>query len=426
VFGGKLAWPLRRGEAEHLRAANETLEQRVQERTEALTRAITALDEARVRAEAANHAKSDFLASVSHELRTPLNAILGFAQILRLTRHRDPLTHRQAEALHQIERSGRLLLQLIEDVLDLAKIEAGQISLSLEPVDAAGLVEEVAQTFSAAAAEADVSITMMLPPEPVLAVADRTRLQQVLNNLLSNAIKYNKLGGRVELSVREDADGVEIAVADTGLGIPAAQLQNLFQPFHRLGREQSDIVGTGIGLALCRRLLDSIGGEIRVWSEENSGSRFCVMLQRAVAHPAVHRPAPPPVIAPKPGQRLLYIEDNPSNVLLMRHIVQSCGGLHLDVAVAPLEGLALARTEHPDVILLDINLPGMDGFEVLRRLRAEPKTASIPVIALSANAMQRDIDRGLAAGFTRYLTKPLDVGVFLDALGKVLAERTAA
>lgn len=391
------------------------LEQRVAERT-------IDLEEARARAEAASQAKSDFLASMSHELRTPLNSIMGFAQLLLYNRAKEPLTVKQERAAVQIEKAGTHLLHLIDEVLDLAKVEAGRLSLSLEPVDTAAVARDVAGHMQPVADAADIALVLDIAEEKVGIVADRTRLIQVLSNLTSNAIKYNRPGGRVTLSVRPGPEGrVTLSVSDTGLGIPADRIDQLFQPFNRLGREHGTVEGTGIGLTICQRLVQAMGGTIIVESREGLGSQFRFDL-----------PAATPVIAldagrasmPRGGatdvRTMLYVEDNPANIQLMRDLIDSLGGFRLLVAADPGSGLQLARTHLPDIIILDINLPGMDGFEVLARLRADPATAGIPALALSANALPREVERGKAAGFHRYLTKPLRVPEFMSALEEAL------
>ena len=409
----------RRRVEEELRIARDELELRVAERTRDL-------EEARSRAETANHAKSDFLASMSHELRTPLNAILGFAQLLDFNSVREPLTPKQRRASEQIARSGRHLLQLIDEVLDLARVESGHLVLSMEAVDARGVVDEVVTTLQPVAQDAGVTL-VAIGSDMLPVTADRTRLSQIVTNLVSNAIKYNRREGLVEVSGERGRDGmVTISVRDTGAGIPEERIPDLFVPFNRLGQEYGTIQGTGIGLSITKRLVDAMHGTISVESTMQVGSIFRVALPLS---PVETQPSllVPQEATVRPGaHRLLYIEDNPSNIELMRDLADMIPALELQVAADPAVGLDLAWSSPPNVIILDINLPGMNGFEVLKRLRADPRSAAIPVIALTANAMPREVEKGLAAGFHCYLTKPLKVPEFLAALDTALERRHAA
>ena len=358
------------------------------------------------RAERASAAKSDFLASMSHELRTPLNSILGFSELLQTSKTFEPLTTKQAGAVKQIDQAGRHLLYLIDDILDLSRIEAGRLSLSIEPVDAAQLIEETTSLLQPSAIAAGVTIHTDAAFGGVIVKADRRRLQQVLINLVSNGIKYNRRGGTVNVGCRIHEGAAQIAVSDTGVGIPPRYMDEVFEPFNRLGQENSEIGGHGVGLALCKRLMDAMRGSIVANSAEGVGSTFTVTLPLASAYALSHAEATGAL------QSVLYIEDNPANILLMRHVIKEVDGVDLVVATHPSEGIDLARRMKPVLILLDINLPEMDGFEVLRILKSEDDTASIPVFALTANAMPREVERGKAAGFDRYFTKPLKVWRF--------------
>ena len=381
---------------------------------------------ARSVAEKANLAKSEFLSSMSHELRSPLNAILGFAQLLES----DAVvpTPTQQESISQILQAGWHLLKLIEEILDLAKVESGQVPVSKEPVLVAEVLRECRGMIEPLANKRGVQMTFPPADLPHFVQADRTRVKQVLINLLSNAIKYNVTEGRIDVACTEPSPGrIRISIRDTGAGLAPDKLGQLFQAFNRLGQEAGREEGTGIGLVVAKRLVELMGGVIGVESAVGVGSTFWFELSSAEepaldleAEPPLDRPAP---VSPRPAgpHTLLYVEDNPANLNLVEQIVQRQPDLHLLSAVNGSLGLGLARTSLPDVILMDINLPGMNGFEVLAALRGDPLTARIPVIALSANAMHLDITRGEEAGFLRYLTKPIKVAELLEALDLALA-----
>jgi signal transduction histidine kinase/CheY-like chemotaxis protein len=409
-------------EAARLAELNDTLEARVAERTRKLRLALEAADEQARALASASQAKSDFLAGMSHELRTPLNAVIGFSELMRMNQAAEPLTRRQSQAVEQILASGQHLLTLIEEVLDLARIEAGRLSMSVERVDPQLVVRQVCDNLRPQAEAAGVTLKAPPPTAGLGVAADRTRLRQVLINLVSNAIKYNRPGGMVLLEVRQNADGVALSVRDTGLGIAEDRMAELFQPFNRLGRESSDIAGTGIGLAVSRRLAEAMNGGLEAASRAGEGSTFTLHLPlaRPAAQPVTASPIPTGSL---PEATMLYVEDNPSNIALMRHVVAALGPIRLHVAETGHEGLALARDLRPDVILLDINLPGLSGFELKARLDADPLTRGLPVLALSASAMPQDVRRGKEAGFRDYLTKPLDIAALAEALNRALGER---
>ena len=411
---------------------NEELEQRVHERTMQLELANAELEMAIEEARAANQAKSAFLSSMSHELRTPLNAILGFAQILASDAMPTTLEQKKEFSGH-ILKSGRHLLTLINEILDLAKVEAGAVALAMEAVPLAGILGECRDMIAPLAAGRGIDVRF--PDQPAAVVrADRTRLKQVLLNLLSNAVKYNRDGGAVVVDCdAASAQRLRLTVRDTGLGLDPEQVAALFQPFNRLGQERGTQEGTGIGLVVTRRLVELMGGQIGVSSSPGVGSVFWIELARAEAQDGAMAgegitagSAAVPAAPAGAPRTLLYVEDNPANLRLVQEIVRFRPDLRLLSAPDGPAGLALARTERPDVVLMDLNLPGMGGFEVLERLRADPAGAAIPVIALSANAMAHDVERGLAAGFDHYLTKPIDIDKFNEAIDGVLARRATA
>ncbi len=371
---------------------------------------------AREAAELASRAKSEFLSRVSHELRTPLNAMLGFAQLLEHDRD-PPLAPPQLEQVRHIQRAGWHLLDMIDDVLDLSRIEAGRLRLAIEPLQAAAAVRDALPMVETLAQERGVRIVDRVPPHASRALlADPTRLRQVLVNLLSNAVKYSRAGGTVAISCGRHRDRIAIAVSDQGIGMGPEQMRRLFEPFDRLGAERHRIEGTGIGLVITRALLEMMGGSIEVWSEPGAGTVFAAWL------PAV--PSAPADGVPDPGgaspARVLYIEDNAANAALVATVLRQRPGIALALAPDGESGVAQARTERPDLALIDVDLPDIDGFEVLRRLRADPATAGIRCIALSADATARQAARARAAGFEDYWTKPIRAERFREALDAAL------
>jgi len=383
------------------------------------------LERAKTAAEKANLAKSDFLSSMSHELRTPLSAILGFAQLMES--ESPPATPTQKARIDEILHAGWYLLQLINEILDLAQIESGKLSLSPEPVSLAEVMFECRAMIEPQGQKRGMEMTFPHFDTPCFVGADRTRLKQVLINLLSNAIKYNQPGGTVAVDFTTSTpERTRISVRDTGAGLPPEKLAQLFQPFNRLGQEGSAEEGTGIGLVMSKRLVELMGGVIGVESTLGVGSVFWFELSSAAApQPAVDRAEPTAAAQAQvqhgaPLRTLLYVEDNPANLKLVEQLIARRPDIRLLSAVNGNLGIELARDTQPEVILMDINLPGISGIEALKILREDPATAHIPVVALSANAMQRDIEKGLQAGFFWYLTKPIKVKEFMDVLDAAL------
>jgi signal transduction histidine kinase/DNA-binding NarL/FixJ family response regulator len=372
--------------------------------------------EAQRAAEAANQAKSDFLSRMSHELRTPLNAVIGFAQLLEM----DDLTVTQRDSVHQIVRGGEHLLDLINEVLDIARIETGRLRLSLEPVRLDDVVHEVVDLVRPLAVARGIAIPYKVPQTCGCHVyGDRQRLKQVLLNLIGNAVKYNRDHGRVDVDCEPVSDGrVRVRVADTGPGIAPEKLEMVFTPFERLDAETTGIEGTGLGLALARGLVDAMGGELGVESTVGVGSTFWVDLALTSAPVELAEAADSPPAPPEPARvsTVLYIEDNLSNVRLVERILAHRPHIRPIVAMQGQMGIELAQRHHPDLVLLDLNLPDMDGEEVLARLKAEPGCSDIPVVVVSADATARQIARLRASGASDYLTKPLDVARFLQVL----------
>nr|WP_243470363.1 ATP-binding protein [Halomonas lionensis] len=366
---------------------------------------------ARDQAEKANKAKSEFLSSMSHELRTPLNAIIGFAQLLSKGR-RDPLSEKQQRQVGQIEKSGQHLLSLINEVLDLAKIEAGHMTLSIEPISIEGVIEDACNTLEANMNATGIQL-IRYPINSTWSVsADYTRTKQILLNLLSNAIKYNREHGTITIGVTQQDSELRCSISDTGPGIAPERQEELFEPFNRLDAEYGTIEGTGIGLAITRELVERMSGCIGVDSQPGKGSTFWFTLPVANVAPLTEQTATrtlPDAEKAQRDYRLLYIEDNPTNQRLMEDIIDDFPHVDLQTVNSAELGLEIMRHSPPDLVLMDIHLPGMNGYQALAAIQNDTQLKHINVVALSANAMERDLTHGLAAGFADYLTKPIDI-----------------
>ena len=381
-------------------------------------------ERARDTAESSNRAKSEFVSRMSHELRTPLNAMLGFAQLLSLDRKPVLSEHQRAWA-SQIQQAGWHLLQMINDTLDLSRIESGMLKLEPVALELVPLVQAALAMVEPAAEKRALQIEQRIDRRARAVLGDETRIKQILTNLLSNAVKYNVDGGRVVIKARiTEGEIVEIAISDTGLGMTRAQMDELFQPYNRLGRERSAVEGTGIGLVISRRLAELMGGSLRAQSVAGEGSTFILTLPRApfadsdlstggelVAQPANYR------------QRLVhYIEDNETNIEVMRGMLQRRPQVELGVSMNGLDGLAAMRRRRPSLILLDMHLPDIDGLELLRHLKDDDSLGSIPVVVVSADATASHIEAALTAGAAHYVTKPVNLPSFLAILDELLGE----
>ncbi len=388
--------------------------------TESVT-ALAELESAKSEAERANTAKSDFLSRMSHELRTPLNAVIGFGQLLEL----DNPTDDQRDSIDQILRGGRHLLGLINEILDLARIETGRLSMTVEPTPIEVIAEEALDLVRPLAAENGIDIpTLLVGDWSHWVLVDPQRLKQVLLNLLGNAIKYNRAGGRVDISCHTSQGRLRVNVTDTGLGIDQEQLSTMFAPFERLGAESSDVEGTGLGLSLSKSILEAMGGVIGVESEHGHGSTFWIDIElatapRVVGSPSIGLPSTK-THSSLVGALVLYIEDNASNVVLVEQLLRERPDITLLTAKTGEEGAALAARHHPDLVLLDLNLPGVSGHGVLRHLRSRPETSRTPIIILSADATPTQIGRLLDGGADHYLTKPIDVAQLMTTVDREL------
>lgn len=383
------------------------------------------LKNARFIAEKANRAKSEFLSGMSHELRTPLSAILGFAQLLESGA--TPLTSPQKKSIDQILKAGWYLLDLINEILDLALVESGKLSISLEPVSLADTLRECQVMIEPQAEKRGINVFFSQFQVPCFVQADQTRLMQVIINLLSNAIKYNTAGGSIEIDRIASMPGrIRIGIRDTGAGLTADQIEHLFQPFNRLGQKAGGIEGSGIGLVVSKRLIEMMDGNIGVESSVGEGSLFWIELNLAQECLDVARteeatlPEEESARDNQPRHTLLYVEDNPANMMLIEDLIARRPDLRLLSAIDGKSGIQLARACLPDIILMDISLPDISGIEALKILRRDPATEHIPIIALSANAIPCDIEKGLNEGFFSYFTKPIRINDFMASLDMAL------
>ena len=375
-------------------------------------------------AEKASVANAEFISSMSHELRTSLNAILGFAQLI--ASDSPPPTPSQKEGIAKIEQAGWYMLELVNEILDLAMLDAGRLAWSLEPMSLPEVMLECQAAIEPQAQKSGIRVTYPEIGGDCYIKADRTRVKQVLINLISNAIKYNQGGGSVVVECAVSPRHVRVSVTDTGAGMTPEKLAKLFRPFNRVSQDTSAVAGEGIGLVVTKRVVELMGGTVGVRSHVGKGSVFWIELVTATAPQLAPGDAERVALA-KPEFRLdatprtlLYVEDNPANLQLVEQIVARRPDMRLLSARSGPLGIELARSARPDVILMDINLPGMSGIKAMQILRSETVTAHIPVVALSANARPRDIERGLEAGFFRYLTKPIKVVEFMDTLDVAL------
>lgn len=409
-LAGIRLWLKARGAAERLRRANEGLEARVAERTLALTRALAAADAHQDRIAAADRANADFMLGLGRELRQPLNVVSGFAQLLRLNAA-DPLSLRQNEAVRRIEAASAGLTALVDEMVDFAAVQTPNLTLSLQRVDLRLALRQVCDALGVDAEKAHVTLDCPPAAAGLGVIADPIRVRQILRRLISDAIRHTPPGGVVRTAIQRSQDQVVALVHDTGFEASSDRIDTLFQPFN--GVERDAPTGASLGMAAAQRLAEAMQGGIFAARRKDAGVTFTLRLPAAI---------PAPVNVPSKAV-ILYVEADPANVALMRQVISAFGDPPVYVAPTGNEGLALAQALQPDVIVLDTDLPGMDGFELKMRLDADPLTRGLPVVALSASAMPDDIRRGQAAGFTAYLTKPLELQALAGALHDALRSR---
>lgn len=415
-----------RAEAVRLRAINNALESRVAERTRSLRQALDAAGEQAQALAAANQVRADFLSGMNHALRTPLHAVIGFADLMTQNAEQEPLTRKQSRAVAEIRVAGSRLLSLIDRILDFSDIEAGAVSVTLERIDPLLIVRQAVEAMRAEAEAMGVTLQAPAASPGYAVAADPERLRQIMLNLLSNAVRHNRTGGTVLIEARQAGDRVTITIHDNGPGIAPERLEGLFQPFCRLSPrdDRPDADGQavlGVGLAVARRLAQAMGGTLTAASTPDEGSSFALTLSTALALPTLASAEVEPASLPSLSDlTVLYVEDNAANITLMQHVMGALGPA-LHVAETGAEGLALARQLHPDIILLDIHLPDFDGFEVKARLAADALTQDLPVVALTAGSGPADARRGHDAGFSAWLTKPLNITLLANTLQQVAA-----
>ncbi len=407
-----------------LEAAMDLASEELTERYNALHKEI----DAKEKAVQADRAKTDFLSRMSHELRTPMNAILGFGQLLARD-SKDPLTPQQNKNIREILKAGKHLLELINDVLDLSTIESGKLSLSIENVNLFEVVKESLELVMPSAEQRNIRIINEIHSNNNSYVkVDRTRFKQVLLNLLTNAIKYNKENGQVIIKVADsEPEQFLVTIEDTGIGIPENQHEYIFEPFNRMGAEESSVEGIGIGLSISHRLLHLMKGKIDFESEVGKGTTFSLQLIKGEAPElpcpeTTEQTSEKDCVSSENNKLVLYIEDNPANLKLVEEIFKVLDGVSLLTAPQAAMGIELAKSHLPDLILMDINLPEMDGHTALKLLKSYEETKDIPTIAISANAMKGDVEKGLKSGFLSYITKPIQVDTFISTLKKYLDE----